>query len=126
MNGGANTMRLSAHLFGCIWVGTLTCGPAYAAGGEMPSLSGFLVLGVLLVVGLALYAIPLKYTVLLVVTLWVGGLTLAVAQYGTSGMAFRAVTFGLLMTCLTLPIAAGWLLRHIAKKRFSQIGTRHG
>lgn len=92
----------------------------------MSSLSGFLVLGILLVVGLALYAVPPKYTVMLVVALWVGGLALAVAQYGISGIALRAATFGLLMTCLTLPIAAGWLLRHVAKKRFSQIGTRHG
>ncbi|CAN7457821.1 hypothetical protein LJR090_003738 [Bosea sp. LjRoot90] len=126
MNAGTNTMRLSAHVFGCILVGALTCGPAYAAGGEMPSLFGFLTLGILLVVGFALYAVPPKYTVMLVAALWIGGLALAGTQYGISGTALRATKFGLLMACLTLPIAAGWLLGHVARKRFSQIGTRHG
>ncbi len=92
----------------------------------MPSLFGFLALGFLLVVGFALYAVSPKYMVMLAVALWIGGLALAAAQYGLSGTALRATKIGLLMTCLTLPIAGGWLLGYVARKRFSQIGTRHG
>jgi len=117
---------MSASGVGFALVGVLICTPAYAAGGETPSLFGLLVLGVPGAIGFALRSLPAKSLAMIVAVIWVCGLVLAIGSYGAAGVADRSSKFALLMLCLTLPLPAGWLLGRAARKRLSGIGMRHG
>ncbi|PZU92765.1 MAG: hypothetical protein DI527_08855 [Chelatococcus sp.] len=111
---------------GCASAGMLICTPAFAAGGEMPSLFAFIVIGAFVVLGAALCAVPVKFMALFMIAVWLGGFVLAINNYGSAGLADRSAKFAMVMLSMTLPIVAGWLLGHAARKRLSGIGTRHG
>jgi hypothetical protein len=117
-------MRLAACALG--GVGQLISGPAYAAGDGMPAIAGVIQLAILCLAGWALGAVALKRLALLVGAFWAAALALMIAAYGLGGAWDRSVMFAVLLLGFSLPFVGGCLLRRVARKHFSGVGTRHG
>ncbi|UZF91008.1 hypothetical protein [Bosea sp. NBC_00550] len=106
--------------------GMVICTPAHAAGDDMPTLFGVLIVSIPAALGFAFRKLSRKSLAALIAAIWVGGLVLAIGSYGVAGVTDRSSKFALLMSCLTIPLAGGWLVGHAARKRLSGIGMRHG